>query len=293
MRFLLLTSQLGDPERKPLTTAQLRDLAARVRGSVPTEQDTELALPHLLALGYSQEMGQRILKLLSEKELLAYYLQRGHRAGCVPLTRAGADYPAAVRRRLGEDSPGCVWAKGNLKLLNNACVSLVGSRDLRKANEKFAEEAGRQAAIQGYTLVSGNARGADRAAQEACLAAGGSVICVVADQLSKHSPKERVLYLSENAFDSPFSSQSALSRNRIIHSLGTITLVAQATLGKGGTWSGTVRNLKSCWSSVFCFDDGSDAAKQLGCLGAQMIGMQDILHLKNLADEKYGLFDRV
>ena len=36
----------------------------------------------------------------------------------------------------------------------------------------FAEAVGRYAARQGLTLVSGNARGADRAAQESCLAAG-------------------------------------------------------------------------------------------------------------------------
>ena len=40
---------------------------------------------------------------------------------------------------------------------------------MRQENRTFAEEVGRQAALQGLTLVSGNARGADRAAQESCV----------------------------------------------------------------------------------------------------------------------------
>ena len=37
--FLLLTSHLGDPDRKPLTTAQLRTLWARVRGMDAPEEE--------------------------------------------------------------------------------------------------------------------------------------------------------------------------------------------------------------------------------------------------------------
>ena len=86
-------------------------------------------------------------------------------------------------------------------------VALVGSRELREENWKFAAEVGRQAALQGYVLVSGNARGADRTAQEACLAAGGKVICVVADDLWKQPLRENILYLSEDDFEEGFSAQ--------------------------------------------------------------------------------------
>ena len=49
--FLLLTSQLGNPERKPLTASQLRTLAARVRGAVKHDADRELAAEDLMGLG--------------------------------------------------------------------------------------------------------------------------------------------------------------------------------------------------------------------------------------------------
>jgi predicted Rossmann fold nucleotide-binding protein DprA/Smf involved in DNA uptake len=73
-----------------------------------------------------------------------------------------------------------------------------------------------------------------------------------------------------------------LSRNRIIHALGEKVLVAQCALGMGGTWSGTVRNLKENWSPVFCFRDGSEATMQLEQLGACGIDLQDLGNFNEL-----------
>lgn len=290
--FLLLSSCLGDPERKPLTTAQLRTLADRVRGLTSGTEDRDLELSDLTALGYGREQAARILRLLSQEELLEHYLRRGKRAGCVPLTRVSQGYPLGLRKRLGLDSPGVLWAKGNPDFLDYPMIALVGSRDLRADNEAFAKEAGRQAALQGYTLVSGNARGADRTAQEACLAAGGKVISIVADELWNKPERERVLYLSEEDFDLEFSAQRALSRNRVIHALGQKTLVAQCSLESGGTWDGTVRNLRFGWSPVFCFRDGSQAACQLEQMGAVLISAGELQNLDRLRGDSFNIFDQ-
>jgi len=290
--FLLLSSCLGDPERKPLTTAQLRTLADRVRGLTPGTEDRDLELSDLTALGYGREQAARILRLLSQEEVLEHYLRRGKRADCVPLTRVSPGYPLGLRKRLGLDSPGVLWAKGNPDFLDDPMIALVGSRDLRTENEAFAKEVGRQAALQGYTLVSGNARGSDRTAQEACLAAGGKVISVVADELWNKPERERVLYLSEEDFDLEFSAQRALSRNRVIHAMGQKTLVAQCSLESGGTWDGTVRNLRFGWSPVFCFRDGSRAACQLEQMGATLISAGELQNLDRLRGDSFNIFDQ-
>lgn len=289
--FLLLTSQLGNPERKPLTVAQFRALASRVRSSVKPEKDRELIAEDLINLGYSREMAGRILSLLREQKLLEYYLNLGKRCGCIPITRAGEGYPLSVRQHLGDDSPGCLWAKGDVSFLREPCIALVGSRDLREKNRKFAEEVGLQAAKQGFVLVSGNARGSDKAAQEACLRAGGRVICVVADSLEKQKENNSVLYLSEDGFNDAFSALRALSRNRVIHCLGKATFVAQASLHMGGTWDGTVRNLKGGWTKVLCFDDDSQAIAELEQMGAQLVTMDQLTDLHPLLKDTVSLFD--
>ena len=65
--FLLLTSHLGDPNRKPLTVAQLRNLAERARNMDITDPNRNMTPTDLVQLGYAPEMAHRILALLNDK----------------------------------------------------------------------------------------------------------------------------------------------------------------------------------------------------------------------------------
>ena len=279
--FLLLTSHLGDPERKVLTVAQLRSLALRMRDMEQPAESRDLKKTDLTRLGFDDEFAERIVSLLEQEDLLDAYLAKAAKQNCVPITRVSEKYPQILRQRLGLDSPGCLWARGDVEILNTPAISLVGCRELNGPNREFAKAVGHRAAEQGLTLVSGNARGADRAAQEACLEAGGRVVSIVADSLNRIPPRN-LLYLSEDGFDEEFSAQRALSRNRCIHTLGRMVFVAQSDLQKGGTWSGTVKNLRFGWSPVVCFRDGSESASQLEKMGAYQIGMEDLRDLTSL-----------
>lgn len=273
--FLLLTACLGDPTQKPLTVAQFRELTRRCRAMEKPQTQRELKLEDLIRLGCDRAFGQRVLALLSRQEQLDWYLEKAKAAGCIPVSRISGDYPNRLHKTLGLDAPACLWMKGDQGILKMPRISLVGSRELRPENREFARLVGAQAAKQGYALVSGNARGADREAQESCLAHGGFVICVVADPLMEHPQRERVLYVAEDGYDIAFSSHRALSRNRIIHSLGEKTFVAQCAMEKGGTWSGTEKNLRHGWSQVFCFADGSRAAGELCAMGAKAVDLSN------------------
>ncbi len=289
--FLLLTSHLGDMKSNPLTTAQFRTLLMRVKNAPREDPDRELELRDLTAMGYDSATGERILFLLSRQEQMQYYVEKGKRLSCTVVTRSSRNYPAALRLRLGTDCPGCLWLKGNADILCKPAVALVGSRELPLENETFAREVGRQAALQGFALLSGNARGADRAAQDSCLENGGFVISIVADRLQDAKPHPRILYISEDGYDCDFSTQRAHSRNRLIHSMGMLTLVARSSLGKGGTWSGCVQNLRNRYSPVFCFQDGSQAAEKLMELGAVAVDIYDLSDYQRLKDFEITLFD--
>lgn len=288
--FLLLGSYLGNPERKVLTAAQLRTLAQRAQAMEKPETDREMELADLVAMGYGPEMGTRILALLNEQELLRRYLTRARQADCVPVSWVSHGYPPILRRRLGLDSPGVLWCKGDTSLLQRPGISLVGSRDIRRENADFAAQVGYQAARQGYVLISGNARGADSIAQNACLEAGGQVISVVADDLAEKRGSSHVLYVSLEGFDLPFTPARALSRNRVIHALGEKTLVAQCAAGMGGTWDGTVHNLRAGWSPVFCFPDGSEAVQRLVQLGSGTVQTEQLSDLGALQEDALRLF---
>ena len=280
--FLLLTAYLADPECKPLTVAQFRNLTLRAQQLEKPEQDRELTEEDIVAMGFNRVFARQIVSLLSREEQLQWYLERGRRLGCKPITRVSQEYPHRLRDRLGAEAPGVLWAKGDVSLLDRPAVALVGSRDLLSKNREFAYQVGKQAALQGFTLISGDARGADRTAQDSCLEHGGTVISIVCDELEKHVSVQSVLYLSEEGFDLGFSSHRALQRNRLIHCFGSKTFVAQCALGKGGTWNGTKNNLRFGWSPVFCFRDDSDASRELCELGAVLIDPEQMCDIANL-----------
>lgn len=288
--FLLLTSRLGDPQRRPLTVAQMRELERCVRRSSKPTEDRDLFADDLIQLGCSDETAQKVVSLLTDDTLLSDYIQQGAANGCFPLSRATYGYPAKLVQCLGQEAPGCIWYKGNISLLSRPAIALVGSRELALENAQFARRIGELAARYRLVLISGNARGADTIAQESCLRAGGSVISVVADQLLHKTAGRQVLYVSEDGFDEPFCVQRALSRNRLIHCLGEVTFVAQCANGSGGTWDGTCRNLKGAWSPVYCLPDGSVGAVKLYQKGAKLVKMPELEGLFEEISDKFSDF---
>lgn len=280
--FLLLTSFLGDSMRKPLTVARFRELTKKVRLMEKPAEHRELTLQDLQAIGCSWEESQHILQLLSEEDRLNWYVNRGEHIGCYPITRASEQYPKRLRKTLALEAPGVLWYKGVFSLLEKPKIALVGSRKLWDDNRNFAAAVGRACAKQGYVLVSGHAQGADSVAEKTCLDAGGQVICVVSDPLQNHPTRENILFLAEDGFDIPFAPYRALSRNRIIHALADKTFVAQCTDEKGGTWDGTVKNLRFGWSSVFCYADGSFVSRELESRGAVLIEEKDVENFSSL-----------
>ena len=273
--FLLLTGSFAK-NRRPLTATELRILKQCVLNGVPGPFSKEMEKQDLLDLGCPEPLAEKTMQLLDDEKQLQEYLEQGRTCECFPLTRISPGYPGRLSVCLGDAAPGSLWMKGDLGLLGMPAIACVGSRELEQAHADFARKVGLLAAREGYVLVSGNARGADTLAQESCLDAGGKVICVVADTLQNKQPRKNVLYISEGGYHLPFTAQRALSRNRLIHSLGLQTFVVRCHYGTGGTWKGTVANLKAGWSPVWCYADGSNGAKELAHRGATLLTLDEL-----------------
>lgn len=268
--MMLLCCPLADPEVKPLTLSKFRELSARVRalGSADADLMQDMREKDILRLGCNQEQAERIMALLRREERLDRYLAAMERAGVTALTRISEQYPVALAKKLGLSCPPVLFAKGDLSLLQYRAISVVGSRRLAPEGFAFAQTAGRLIAQEGFALCSGGAEGADRTAQRAAMENGGCAVIFTPQELYKYRPEKNTLYLSEDGFDLPFSTPRALSRNRLIHAMGEKVLVAQVRNGIGGTWSGTVENLRQGYSPVFVHDDGSEGARALMERGA-------------------------
>ena len=69
-----------------------------------------------------------------------------------------------------------------------------------------------------------------------------------------------------------------------------MVFVAQAELERGGTWDGTVKNLRFGWSPVLCFRDGSLASRELEQMGAYLIGREDLEDFSGVTDSQLTFF---
>lgn len=280
--FLLLCAELGDG-RKPLTPAQFRSLRAAVLSFEGKPEDSERPMTEadLRTLGCEPAFARRVAELLGREEALDRYLSIAAEQQIRPITRVSPDYPQRLRL-LGDGAPAVLFCRGNASVLQRPTVSLVGSRVLRPEGAAFARRVGELAAREGLVLVSGNAVGADRTAQEACLNAGGCVAAILPDGLQDHVPScDRIAYFCLWGWHLPMAAYRALERNRIIHVLGQKTLVAQSNLS-GGTWSGTEDNLRRNLSPVFVHADGSPGSLALQDRGAVPVRLEALCSLRAL-----------
>ena len=253
-----------------LSLAQARELSRRARAAGIGEEDPlrDVTVKDVRRLGYSEYEAGHSVSLLGRERQLDGYLLAAEKADVAVITRLDARFPQRLREQLGARCPAALFCRGDLRLLQRPCISVVGSRHLASPGAQFAAQAGRLAAREGFTLCSGDAMGADRTAQEACLRGGGSVLIFPATELVYCPVRENVLYAAEGGVELGFSAQRALGRNRFIHAMGEKTLVAQTGFGKGGTWSGSLDNLQHEYSPLFVFDDGSEGARALCARGA-------------------------
>ncbi len=203
----------------------------------------------------------RIEGLLSRGSTLGLALEKWQRAGLWVITRADPEYPKRLKQHLRWESPPVLFGCGNKMLLeHDRGIAVVGSRHAREEDLSFTECLGNKVAQQGYTIVSGGARGVDQSAMFGALQHKGAAVGVLADNLlrSATSAKYRKALLSGDlVLISPsnpelgFDVGRAMARNRYIYCLADAAIIVSSTVGKGGTWNGAIEGVRAGWVPVW------------------------------------------
>ena len=259
---LLLNAWFSKPEKgepKPLTPAEWGRLALWLRDNQRSPEGLLVEQDALDDLDRWQDRSitaQRVAGLLGRSAGLGLALERWERAGLWVMIRSDADYPARLKKRLGVQAPPLFFGCGSRRLLAGWGLAVIGSRDASPDDLAFTEHLGANAAQQGFSVVSGGARGVDEAAMLGALEQGGTAVGVVADQLLRAatSSKYRKALMAGNlVLISPFNPEArfevgnAMARNKYIYCLSDAAIVVTSSQGKGGTWSGATENLKRGW----------------------------------------------
>lgn len=163
----------------------------------------------------------------------------GPRRALVPLP--DARYPALLQE-IG-NPPLALFCEGDLDLLGQVQVAIVGARAATPQGCETAERFAFELARAGLVVTSGLARGIDGAAHRGALAAGGSTLAVCGTGLDvvypwRHRELSRQiagqgLLVSEFPTGAPAAADHFPRRNRIISGLSRGVLVIEAAARSG------------------------------------------------------------
>ncbi|UCG14170.1 MAG: DNA-processing protein DprA [Deltaproteobacteria bacterium] len=141
------------------------------------------------------------------------------------------------------DPPALIYVKGNLIQEDERAVAVVGARRASAYGLAVCKKLTRDLAWQGWTVVSGMARGIDSAAHQGALAGGGRTLAVLGTGLDVIYPAENnELYhriaasgavISEFALGTPPEPGNFPVRNRLISGLALGVVVVEATAKSG------------------------------------------------------------
>ncbi|WP_230090899.1 DNA-processing protein DprA [Pseudomonas sp. BIGb0427] len=149
--------------------ANLADLFRKNPGVIPSD---------LVDRERIKETLQNLKSTLGE-DFLSKVGIRVNGAGDYPEKLRDADHPVEV-----------LYYLGNWELVETECVAIVGSRNPTDEGAFNAGLIAHKLVKNGFTVVSGLAKGIDTAAHNAALAAGGNTIAVLGTPLDDCYPKE-------------------------------------------------------------------------------------------------------
>jgi DNA processing protein len=189
---------------------------------------------------FSKRKCDRIFRTLLEfrvEEELEYALENG--IGILPME--DPDYPELLKEIF--NPPRVLFYLGKLPPRGTLHLSVVGARDASVAGKCNAEDLGMFLASQGISVVSGFARGIDRAVHRGCMQRGGYVTGIIGSGIAEFvKPALQDFYVralrngvmfSEFPVKFPVFKRNYPLRNRIITGMSLGTVIVEAKIRSG------------------------------------------------------------
>ncbi len=166
-----------------------------------------------------------------------------------------ANYPRLLKTALKrEQTPPVLFYAGDLGILERKTIAVIGSRSAGEESLEFTRAVSACLAEQGANVISGNARGVDRAAYEGATSIEGHTTVVLPHGIRKLSGVQmralqskiesgNVLLMSQFHPDAQWVVSRAMERNKVVTGLAQVVIVAESDI-QGGTWEGANGALK-------------------------------------------------
>lgn len=214
------------PQIGPIKIRLLIERFGSARAAYDANPDEVTELP-----GFGPKVMQQWRKVQTwEKELAL-----AHRYKVSLIAYTSPEYPKSLLEL--PDHPVLLYVLGKLEPSDQQGFAVIGTRNASIYGLEMAEQFGREIAGQGYTVVSGLARGVDTAAHKGALERG-KTIAVIGSGLANIYPAENSILarkivengalISEFAMTTPPDRQNFPQRNRIVSGMTRGTILIEA-----------------------------------------------------------------
>lgn len=183
----------------------------------------------------------KLIKSFDDWESVEKELQKIKKLNLRLMVMSDPAYPDNLKNIY--NPPPYFYMIGNIVEQDHRSIGIVGSRLSDTYGKKVTEQIAGELAVNGYTVVSGFARGIDTIAHKACLKAGGRTIAVLGSGIDVVYPSENATLYKEIESNGAVISEFAIGtgpvavnfprRNRIISGLSVGVLVVQAAQKSG------------------------------------------------------------
>ena len=201
------------------------------------------------------------------------------------------EYPEKLKNIY--DKPHVLYAKGNIRLLQEKCVAIVGSRDCSTYGMNVCKKLSYNLAKENICIISGLARGIDRYAHIGALKAGGKTIAVLGNGLDTIYPyenkdlyelilKNNGLIITEYIIGTKPNRLNFPARNRIISGLSDGIVVVEAGEKSGALITAEFGMEQG--KEVFSVPGNIDSLKSVGTNQLIKDGASIVLDYKDVVD---------
>jgi DNA processing protein len=234
-----VTRSLSDDERRDWLRLARAETVGPVAFRYLIGQYGDAARAIAALPGLAQRGGRASPPRIPTPQQAADELAAGAAIGARLLCACESDFPPLLAAL--DPPPPVLWALGKVPLLSRSAVAIVGARTASAAGQRFARDLALGIGRGGHAVVSGMARGIDRAAHEGSLQTGTvAVLGGGIDDIypSEHEPLYRLIaqggcVVSERPPGYTAQARDFPRRNRIISGLSRAVVVVEAELRSG------------------------------------------------------------
>ncbi len=193
---------------------------------------------------WAKQGGAKRAIKIADDQMIHSQINKTEKLNAKLILMCDEEYPLSLKQI--SDAPPVLFTLGHTHLLSQKCIAMVGTRAATLNGKNFAMRLAKELSEQDYVIVSGMAKGIDKAAHVGALqnqTGKGGTIAVLGTSIDEVYPpenkdlyeeiKERGCLVSEFPFDTPLKPQNFPRRNRIISGLAEGVVVIEANLKSG------------------------------------------------------------